>query len=126
MKMIEVTIHLMTYQLKNKWFIEVEYDLEVVNVESEFQSPDLEVLQSNIILRKLFVSSKMDLIDNILLPKNGTLISINYELSNINFGSNLNYSWFEILHDMFYTIKEHTFRIKYIYSDYIQILSRKY
>ena len=68
---------------------------------------------NNITINKIFVSSKLDLIDDILLPRYGNLISINYEYS-----SNLDYSWFELISDWYYTISDHTFRLKNQYSDF--------
>lgn len=109
-------------QLKNKWFVESEYVKEIVNIESDIPSSETdESLFTNEPVNKIFVSSKLDLLDDILLPRTGNLLSVNFEYSGQLTGSVLEYSWLEIYSDLFYTVNDHTFRLKNYYSNFTNL-----
>lgn len=97
----------------NNWALEGAYNSEYVNTSPEISYSVL----SNLFptyrdkLRRFDISLKYDSIDDPLLPTTGVRFSIDSELSNISYGSVINYSKVTIKGDFFQTINEnHTLR----------------
>ena len=57
------------------------------------------------------IIAQLDLLDNILLPKDGIILKTKYEYGNNTFGSTRNYQFYHILGEMHKTFRLNTYAI---------------
>jgi len=90
--------------LKNYWNAELEYFWKM-----ESFLPENEKMMEN--FAGISLSAQLDLLDDILLPKNGIVVQGKYENSSTEWGSAVNYHMYQGSGDIFFTRKRNTFRI---------------
>ena len=91
--------------LKNYWNAELEYFWKMESFLLENDSPNKKVIAG------INLSAQLDLLDDILLPKNGIVVRGKYENSSTEWGSAVNYHMYQGSSDIFLTRKHNTFRI---------------
>jgi len=91
--------------LKNYWNAELEYFWKMESFLPENFSQNKEVIAG------INLSVQLDLLDDILLPKNGIVVRGKYENSSTEWGSAVNYHMYQGSGDIFFTRKLNTFRI---------------
>lgn len=92
---------------------EVEYQNEVIKVKPIIAVPDSCLVPCNgENLHKLMVKIKFDNLDNILIPRNGAHVEVNFERSYQHLGSDLPFIKFSIMANYYRTFgKSHTARL---------------
>jgi len=91
--------------LKNYWNTELDYFWKMESFFSENISQNKEIISG------ISLSAQLDLLDDILLPKNGIVVRGKYENSSTEWGSAVNYHMYQGSGDIFFTRKRNTFRI---------------
>ena len=91
--------------LKNYWNTELEYFWKMESFLPENDSREKEILAG------ISLSAQLDLLDDVLFPKNGVVVQGKYENSSTEWGSSVNYHLYQGSADMFVTRKRNTFRI---------------
>ena len=91
--------------LKNYWNTELEYFWKMESFLPENVSQNKEIIAG------INLSAQLDLLDDILLPKNGIVVRGKYENSSTEWGSAVNYHMYQGSGDIFFTRKLNTFRI---------------
>ncbi len=91
--------------LKNYWNAELEYFWKMESFLPENDSQHKENFAG------ISLSAQLDLLDDILLPKNGIVMRGKYENSSTEWGSAVNYHMYQGSGDIFFTRKLNTFRI---------------
>ena len=91
--------------LKNYWNTELNYFWKMESFLLENDSPNKKVIAG------INLSAQLDLLDDILLPKNGIVVRGKYENSSTEWGSAVNYHMYQGSGDIFFTRKRNTFRI---------------
>jgi len=91
--------------LKNYWNTELNYFWKMESFLPENVSQNKEIIAG------INLSAQLDLLDDILLPKNGIVVRGNYENSSTEWGSAVNYHMYQGSGDIFFTRKRNTFRI---------------
>ncbi|MGD9899817.1 MAG: patatin-like phospholipase family protein [Calditrichaceae bacterium] len=100
--------------LSNILVAEAEYSHEYMDINPLISFPDPELFPTwNDKLRRIQTSLTMDLLDDVLIPRNGFSLKANYELSMTDLYSDLNYNRVDVSVDIYHTIfNRHTLRIK--------------
>ncbi|MGD9487280.1 MAG: patatin-like phospholipase family protein [Calditrichaceae bacterium] len=100
--------------LSNILVAEAEYRHEYMDIDPNISYPDPDLFPSwKDKLRMIQASLTMDLLDDVLLPKNGFSLKANYELSMTDLYSDLNYNRVDVSMDIYHTIfNRHTLRVK--------------
>ena len=91
--------------LKNYWNTELNYFWKMESFLPENVSQNKEIIAG------INLSAQLDLLDDILLPKNGIVVRGKYENSSTEWGSAVNYHMYQGSGDIFFTRKRNTFRI---------------
>jgi len=91
--------------LKNYWNTELEYFWKMESLLPENDSQEKEIFAG------ISLSAQLDLLDDVLFPKNGVVVQGKYENSSTEWGSSVNYHLYQGSADMFVTRKRNTFRI---------------
>ncbi len=91
--------------LKNYWNAELEYFWKMESFLPENYFPNKKNFAG------ISLSVQLDLLDDILLPKNGIVVRGKYENSSTEWGSAVNYHMYQGSGDIFFTRKRNTFRI---------------
>jgi len=91
--------------LKNYWNTELNYFWKMESFLPENVSQNKENFAG------IRLSAQLDLLDDILLPKNGIVVRGKYENSSTEWGSAVNYHMYQGSGDIFFTRKRNTFRI---------------
>ena len=91
--------------LKNYWNTELNYFWKMESFLPENVSQNKEIIAG------INLSAQLDLLDDILLPKNGIVVRGKYENSSMEWGSAVNYHMYQGSGDIFFTRKRNTFRI---------------
>jgi len=91
--------------LKNYWNAELEYFWKMESFLPENVSQNKENFAG------ISLSAQLDLLDDVLFPKNGVVVQGKYENSSTEWGSSVNYHLYQGSADMFVTRKRNTFRI---------------
>ena len=79
--------------------------------------------QNKEVIAGINLSVQLDLLDDILLPKNGMVVRGKYENSSTEWGSAVNYHMYQGSGDIFFTRKRNTFRIAGYYHQGLNDLS---
>lgn len=97
--------------LANAGNLEVEYQQEEMDVNPEISSDPTLFPQWNETLRKIFLSLRIDNIDNVNLPRRGFMIRGRYENSLKSLHTDIAYYWADLSADVYTTLhNRHTFR----------------
>ena len=91
--------------LKNYWNTELEYFWKMESFLPENDSREKEIFAG------ISLSAQLDLLDDVLFPKNGVVVQGKYENSSTEWGSSVNYHMYQGSVNMFVTRKRNTFRI---------------
>ncbi len=91
--------------LKNYWNTELNYFWKMESFLPENFSQNKEVIAG------INLSVQLDLLDDILLPKNGIVVRGKYENSSTEWGSAVNYHMYQGSGDIFFTRNRNTFQI---------------
>ncbi|MFA7288094.1 MAG: patatin-like phospholipase family protein [Melioribacteraceae bacterium] len=106
--------------LDNNWALEGAYNFEYMNTSPQISFSAFSDLFPNFMdkLRRFDLSLKFDSIDDPILPTTGVRFSVDSEISNKVYGSDINYSRVTVKGDLFQTIDErHTLRFAGSYRD---------
>jgi outer membrane translocation and assembly module TamA len=91
--------------LKNYWNTELDYFWKMESFLPENISQNKEIFAG------ISLSAQLDLLDDILLPKNGIVVRGKYENSSPEWGSAVNYHMYQGSGNIFFTRKHNTLRI---------------
>ena len=96
--------------LKNYWNGEIEYYLQKNTFESDLDNNDEDTSISGIRIK-----AQLDILDDVLLPKNGMYLKIILENSKTLLGSDINYQFYQAKGAAFKTFKRNTYGLSGYY-----------
>ena len=104
--------------LKNYWNTELEYFWKMESFLPENESEEKEVFAG------ITLSAQLDLLDDVLFPKNGVVVQGKYKNSSTEWGSSVNYHLYQGSADLFVTLKRNTLRMSGYYHQGLNDIPR--
>jgi len=105
--------------INNYWDTKTEYNVEFMNITPKVSLPDDSLFPSwKDNLHSVRISSIIDRLDNILIPKNGIYLQAGYEGSFKDIGSDIDYTRFNFSLDYYKTIRAYNTIHFYTYYGY--------
>ena len=102
------------FLLKNYWVMELELNTKKMDLDTE---NIIKTYESKHKINSIKFNANLDFIDNLLLPKRGGIINLDYIYSDQSIKSDLDYSWIKFESDFYFTRNTHTLRLfSYIHS----------
>lgn len=106
------------FRLGNVGLLETEYNFEYVNIKPKYYNVSPQYFPSfTDNLRKIELRFTLDMLDDVILPRNGLKIKSNYEVSLESFKSDVNYQQYSVRTDLYKEIAlKHGFYLQGFYT----------
>ncbi len=100
--------------LKNYWNGEVEYYLQKNTFKSDL---DNSFRDDNVAISGIRIKAQLDILDDVLLPRDGIYLKITHESSKTLLGSDLNYQFYQSKGSVFKTFNRNTYGLSGYYHN---------